>query len=253
MKLLDLKEEKMSLSFKAILTETTKEEYIANAMGAKLKAAADANDRASAHHTPLEIVNKLKAADPTKNQAYLQYLANMYAAKKFKLEDASRIKTDLALFDKIKGKLQPAQRDINAYKDLGKLYDVLKPYEAQPEKAQTGGEKEREVKSKGVKVIINQGDFKVFELLNEEAAKFYGKGTKWCTAGDNDNQFNYYNKQGKIYMIMAGDRKFQYHYESDQFMDEKDESLSKSDIDYLSKFPGYKDFLNQQIHIHYLS
>ena len=85
----------------------------------------------------------------------------------------------------------------------------------------------------------------------QEAAKLYGKGTKWCTAGESNNMFDYYNKSGPLYILLANiggtDRKFQLHFQQEQFMNERDQPLTAKDIKDLSSIPAYKDFLNMMI------
>ena len=53
-------------------------------------------------------------------------------------------------------------------------------------------------------------------------------------------------------LCMAFDeRKYQMHYESDQFHDERNEDVEPNDIAQLSKHPGWAKFLNMQIKQHY--
>jgi hypothetical protein len=42
----------------------------------------------------------------------------------------------------------------------------------------------------------------------------------------------------------ANERKWQIHYESGQFMDERNQPINQTDIALLSKIPAYTDFLN---------
>ena len=54
-----------------------------------------------------------------------------------------------------------------------------------------------------------------------------GSGTEWCTAtGKTDNYFNQYIKQGPLYIFDNGKgEKYQFHYESGQFMNKNDASI----------------------------
>lgn len=237
----------ISFDFGAILLEASKEEYIEKSMGPKLVAAAEGRDDGK---DVKEIINALSKADPSPNKQFLQFIANMYVAKQFRIEDTDKIKKELELFNKVKGKLE--KKDINQYKSLDELYKATEKFTSDTEAQKSKKEVKKEIKAEGVKKIIDTPDFKVLVPTTEAAACFYGKGTKWCTAADKDNRFDYYNKQGTIYIILAGDRKFQLHYESDQFMNEKDLDVTKDEIAFLSKFPKYKDFLNMLIKKHYL-
>lgn len=191
--------------------------------------------------------------DPTKKKVYVLWLARMYSTKAFKLEDTGKIRSSIELFDKAKAKIE--NKDLNSYKSLSQLYTVLEPFEnAEPEDLESKTQKEKSVK-KDATVFIDEPDFKVIIPKSQAAACVYGSGTKWCTAADKDNMFDHYAKDGELFIVMAKiggqQRKFQIHYESESFMDEKDEAISKKDISALSKIPGYTKFLNKMIAKHY--
>ena len=94
-------------------------------------------------------------------------------------------------------------------------------------------------------------DREVLWIKTVDAARLYGSGTKWCTAARNNNIFDSYNNRGRLYIILAGDRKFQLHYQSDQFMDERDVAVTINDKKYLSSFDGWRVFLDILIEYHY--
>jgi hypothetical protein len=64
--------------------------------------------------------------------------------------------------------------------------------------------KDDEIKRKkaeeGPKLEVDLQNIKVYNIFTEEAAKYYGNGTRWCTVADNNNMFSYYKKQGNIYI-----------------------------------------------------
>lgn len=192
--------------------------------------------------------------DPTPKGLYIAWLCKMYAAgNAFKIaEDGFAIKRALATFDKFKAKIE--KKDINQYKSVGELKDAVEPFAD----AKTKGDEEREVRSQ-VDVVIEKPNFSVVIPKTEEASCAIGKGTDWCTAatsGEGPNQFKNYSSQGPLYIIRAKDssgkiRKFQLHYETDSFMDERDQPVGKKDIAFLSSFPEYADFLNMLIEKHY--
>ena len=247
MKLSDVK----SVQVWDMLTENSKMDYLLKTIGHKLQSVT--HDRDAQNKAPIDIINELVKADPTKNYQYLQYIVNMYLGKQFRLEDVDRIRDDLELFNKVKPKLPVEQRNITSFKSLRELYDTLKPFQNNDQDIKSGKQQKREIKDQGVIKIIDTPNFKVISPTTEEAAQFYGKGTKWCTAADKNCAFNTYNAKGKLYIIMAGDRKFQLHMEDGQFMDEQDQDISKGDISFLSGFPEYTTFLNNMIHQYYLS
>lgn len=218
-------------------------EFIADKFGDKLMAANEKDHQGVKDAAAL--INELKTkCDPTGGK-YLQFLVNMYIKGQFKLEDMPRIKKDLGIFDKAKAKIK---KDILSFKSLNDLYDTVEPYYD----ADLSSNKEKiKLTKKDAEYIINTPDFKVIVPKTKEAACLYGSGTKWCTAADENNMFDHYHAQGNLYVIIAGDKKFQLHYESGQFMNARDQELTKTEISYLSKYPQYKEFLNGLIDRHY--
>ncbi len=229
---------------------TKKQEYLATSLGPKLVAAAE-KDSQNRSKDPLEIVKTLTAADPSKGLDNLNFIARMYVAGQFKVEDISKLKNELEVFMKAKPKIQ--NKDINSYKSLNDLYDVTEKFA--PEDLKSKGEVEKEIKDKNVVKLVDKPHFKAIIPKTEEAACFYGKGTKWCTAATENSMFNHYHDQGDLIIIIAkiGEkiRKWQLHYESNQFMDERDQEISQADIKLLSKIPEYTEFLNTLIKKHY--
>lgn len=227
-------------------------EYLAKTLGPKLTAAAE-KDHLMKSGDPVDIAAALAEVDPTPNKKALPFLGKLYVAKAFKMEDKARIKDAIALFFRVANRLE--NKDLMSYKDLGALYDAIEPFE-KAEDDISARQQKKLTKSEAEK-IIDTPDFKVIVPKTEEAAKFYGANTKWCTVAKDGHKcfFNHYNKQGPLYIIIARDggkdRKFQLHYESDQFKDERDFDLKSTDIAFLSKFPQYKEFLEHLIDKHY--
>lgn len=53
-----------------------------------------------------------------------------------------------------------------------------------------------------------------------------GSGTEWCTAtGNTRNHFDDYIEDGPLYIFVKGDDKYQFHFESGQFMDKDDNPI----------------------------
>lgn len=227
-------------------------EFTATSMKAALATAMKA-DSSSKYNTPLELVTDMaEKADPTKKKIYLTFLARMYAAKQFKVEDFSRLKQDLTTYVKIKSKLE--KKDINHYKNLNDFYNDI-------EEKETAEKEHVALKEKGAEILINTPNFKVVSPKTEESACYYGSGTKWCTAFSEENgntgqnAFNTYNDQGKLYIVIAKingkEEKFQFHYETSAAMNKRDQPITAAEIKELSAIPQYKDFLEHLIKKHY--
>jgi hypothetical protein len=207
------------------LSESAKSELLASKQGPKLLAALKQDRLANQEMTADQLTVELESMDPT-NGKMLQWLVNQYAAGIFKLEDAPRVST--ALTDFVKKKPSLEKKDINQYKQLSDLEDAV---EDQPEVASKKQQKQ-EIKTQGADTVFESDAYSIVKLKTEEAACAYGKGTKWCTAADHDNQFDDYNERGPLYVILdhANNRKYQLQLETEQFMDEKDNEVKYSEL-----------------------
>lgn len=232
---------------RGIMNNTAKVTGIESAIASDRNFTADSAEQALA---------ALADADPSRNGKFVNWIVDRYIANDFLMEDLPRVKRALENFETVSAQLD--KKDINQYRKLSDLEDAIEPLLTQQQPV-TGKGQQRLAKDKAKaesEIIINTPNFKVVVPKTEEASCFWGRGTKWCTAAtDSDNMFNIYHKQGPIYTIMAKIdgtvRKFQLHYKSDQFMDEKDNPVNKSDIAALSEIPEYKQFLESLISKHY--
>jgi hypothetical protein len=100
--------------------------------------------------------------------------------------------------------------------------------------------------STGIKVLYDGPLGKLSVPLTEEASCKLGKGTKWCTAAvDGKNMFERYNKDGPLYIWVDNNwnkgvlksldnksKKFQFHFQSNQYMDELDNELGYDVLHY---------------------
>jgi hypothetical protein len=228
-------------------------EYVIKQVGPKLEQALakDTSARKFKVTDVQTLVNYLaEKFDPTKNKSYLPALANKYVKGQFKVEDFEKIFEGLKVFDKFKSKMEV--KDFNAFKDMDAFWTAVEPFEGQ----QTGKEQQRQVKQTETDVYYEDSNLKVIIPKTEAASCTYGSGTKWCTAADSNNMFGEYSRQGPLYILMfkslgGKPRKFQLHYESNSFMNEKDSPVSKAEIAALSKDAGYTKFLSKLIDQHY--
>lgn len=186
------------------------------------------------------VIEPLERADPTKNNQYVQNLIKFYIAGE-QLEDLKSTAVDyLKKFHKLKAKKQiPSPRnDINRYANFGDFASVIDEY-PDPEKAE---------KSKGdAQEVYKDANVRIITPKNTEAACYYGQGTRWCTAADNNNLFDVYNLQGPMYILLPtkqkyNGEKYQIHPESQQYMDETDKAVSAQDL--MDRFgPDFQSWL----------
>ena len=78
-------------------------------------------------------------------------------------------------------------------------------------------------------LLIETDKVKIIIPTTEAGAKYYGKKTKWCTASNENNQFEYYNGLGPLYIIQSktdNKTKFQLSIQGEQLMNYKDDPVS---------------------------
>lgn len=78
-------------------------------------------------------------------------------------------------------------------------------------------------------VIVDKQEILIVTPKTMKASCTLGKGTEWCTATEDKehNRFDYYDEQGPLYIIFdkRDGKRYQFHLESGQFMDEKDRQV----------------------------
>ena len=184
----------------------------------------------------------IKGNQPDKLGRYSQWLLRLYANKKLKLEDLYKATDYLKVFDRYKQHEKIKIKDINHIKSLPDLYRNVQQVIVAIQQGQdlTRGETERSVKTNEVEKVYEDSKWLVVVPKTMRAACYYGKNTQWCTASNdvNRNQFEYYNKQGPLYINIdkINNKKYQFHLESGQFMDEEDDP-----IDDLLEFISHKE------------
>ena len=170
-------------------------------------------------------------SDPTFKQTYRGlyvgrygvWIANMYTNGYIKLGDIPELKMALVTYDKNKSQLPPI-KDCKSLSELiewvKNLSDDFKPVRKQS-KAKADLEK-----------VYEDDEWVVYVPHSHAAARRGGAGTRWCTASENDYYYNMYSKQGPLYINIhkSDGAKFQFHFESGQFMDADDDPVSLKEI-----------------------
>jgi hypothetical protein len=132
--------------------------------------------------------------------------------------------------------------DINQIKSFDDLYEklrLLKPYIEAEEEKETLKAAEKDVEK-----IYNSDNYLILTPKTQEASCAYGRNTRWCTASTGSyNYFNQYNKQGPLYIIINKNfnKKYQFHFQSEQYMDEDDDPIDMSS--FLRNNPEIAEFI----------
>ncbi len=190
-----------------------------------------------------DVVEHFSMFDPTANKRFTPWLVRVYLANGFLLEDLSKAQETIQLFLDAQTRLPTEHRDIGRYRSLSSLWKVVAPYQAKDvgDETPTGKMLRRAQKAaayRDSKIIMESDNFTVAIPLTIEASKWWGRGTRWCTAAENDNYFHQYNNVAPLYVIDAkGLGKFQLFVpdaadlpphqtgEQIQFMDANDEAV----------------------------
>jgi hypothetical protein len=178
-----------------------------------------------------EYLKKVESADPTPNKQYTEWLIRRYIDDSITMfEDVLSTWADL-LHEyhrlKIRRMLPPELMDINKFKtadDLSKLHDSVR------EIFNNTDEKE-EIQKGNSKVVFDNEEVRVIIPEDQDAACYYGQGTKWCTAAKKHNMFNHYNDDGPLFIILPKKpkyegEKYQLQKDTNEFADEQDKDVT---------------------------
>ena len=175
-----------------------------------------------------------------KDSAFATWLTSRVAGSKkakplIKIEDIPKYKTYLSVFKRNKNKYP--LKDINMIKTQYDLNDfiVISRDIADAEGEDISSQKGVSKADKYAQLKIGYvGGYEIFKFPKGSkdlygASCDLGSGTAWCTAtGQTDTWFKDYISDGPIYVIINKSDpkdKYQFHYESNQFMDKNDISI----------------------------
>lgn len=177
------------------------------------------------------IISYFLDADPSKGK-YLEWMVKQYILGNFRDEDTQTVGEDLARFEGFKNRM--AKKDINQYKSLFDLREALEVLtnDVSSLMGDDGETIQALINKKELRIVHNTGHIRILEELTSNAATIIAKGTKWCTTSP--SMFNSYTKTGSyigsLYVVYIGKDKYQFHFESKQFMKPNDQQIQSGDI-----------------------
>jgi hypothetical protein len=218
------------------------------------------------------IMGAIEQSDPTKNKNYAQAITRLYSLGETLLEDVgATLSQYLVKFDKLKNKKKiPAPyNDFMRYKSLNdfmsyvetlpdpdseieqqKVAEIQVPADVEYDVVYGQFDKQLRITSDCV-VLIPKNSQAGYWWAKEYPKK--GVTNRWCTAWEGSNsRFDYYSKQGPLYIIIPAkrgfdDEKFQFHFETKQFMDYQDHQIGDSGMEALvSRFPSLTEVFKNQ-------
>ena len=184
---------------------------------------------------PQDIFQQITQSDPTydinkpnKMGKYTKWLASLYLNNNLKLEDLYKAKEYLTLYTKYYNKIDKEFQKIGKIQSLSQLYQIVAPFIEMT--SQVSHQEEIRNIKKGAEKVYEDNVWLIIIPHTKEASCYYGKGTQWCTAATkSDNQFDYYNSQGELFINInkQTNKKYQFHFESNSFMDETDSPIQE--------------------------
>lgn len=170
---------------------------------------------------------------PGKKGKYTQWLLNAYKKGVIGADALNECSFLLDVFHRYRQLLD--ERDIMKYDTLQMLRDALDPYLDDPYADVHETSKAMRIRKikEGAEKVYEDDEWAVFVPHTWEASRYYGKGTRWCTAYDSsDNYFNQYNDEGPLYININRQtkKKWQFHFETQTYCNERDERVSLDDV-----------------------
>ncbi len=172
-------------------------------------------------------------------------LISLYQKRGLKLEDLDKAKEYLSYAYK-----HNVTIDINKIKELGDIYELVKQYIIEDRK--TLSEILKALPENEYDLLFNGNEWIIYHPKTERAGCYLGYNTEWCTTWgplslnpkhkERSNRFQTYSKDGPLYIMINKknpDSKFQFHFESNQYMDKDDRRINTKEF--------LKDESNQEI------
>lgn len=184
------------------------------------------------------IIDYVSEFDPSKTKANTQWLLNLILKDNIQFEDLPEANNILINFEKNKQKLPVEKRDINKFKNLGDMFEILNgPLE------KTKSEVNKEIEQQ-VNIVYNSPSYKIVIPKTFKASCHYGVNTRWCTTSS-DSMFQHYSKQGPLYIILdkKNNKRWQFSFAAKQYMDEMDRRIDVNS--FLSAHPELDKFFEK--------
>lgn len=158
----------------------------------------------------------------------LNWVVRQYINGAFHYGDIYKVKEDLAKFEKYKNRKDVLDLpDLNQY-DYNTLAQKLDSIDDKDISLLGKGARKKAIEQgkNDIKVVYEDKDWIVIVPETEAAARYWGYGTRWCTAADSkNNQFNYYtSKYGPLFIAIKGKtqdskEKYQCCFEAGEYKD----------------------------------
>ena len=172
-------------------------------------------------------------SDRDKVGTYGKWLLNLF--QRGNLDNEGHVRDLLTRFEEAKNQLK--NKDIMRYKSLEEVDEMLdnadsyKDLSARQKLRQTQNAVRKTNIDEDASLVFEDSNWEVWVPHTYEASCKLGQGSNWCTASTSSDYYYrwYKNQYGGEYYININKRtneKYQFHFESHQFMDEGDHSIN---------------------------
>jgi hypothetical protein len=188
-----------------------------------------------------DFIQSILNADITKGK-YARFLLECFLNDKLLEEDLmggleSTLGQAISLFDNHKNKLPVHERSIYAlnsetklplYQSPGDLWNSVKQFQGELSGKELKKEEQEKIYRETEFVYKDEETgFQIVSPLTEKSAKWWGKGTRWCTSAEKNNMFWSYAKNAPLLiLLMPNGDKLQLWNNNIQFMDEADNEVT---------------------------
>ena len=165
-------------------------------------------------------------------------------------EDAEKIEEHLAVFDKIKHKLE--EKDINKYKSDADLFDAIEPY---LEEDLRSNRERMQVDTDDYDLIYSDEDWTIYSPNTWPASVMLGRGANWCTAANSEQgeyYFNDYMEDGNLYILLNNanpEEKYQFHFERREYTDKSNREINLGYFLSEEVTPGVREWIWDELGI----
>jgi hypothetical protein len=193
-------------------------------------------------------LNYFEKIDPTKKKAFVPALARWYGTRSMRsIEDARKAIPAILTIQKFKNRLvgfDPMNVTFDQFLDKADELEGVKS------KTEIAKDEENAFYASGQAVLFHDdADFKIIRIKSKAAAEYFGKGTRWCTTSENGDMYSHYASQGDLFIIILREdhEKWQFHFQTMQFMDSKDNEISKNGPTFREVMLLFADYIVKEL------